>query len=254
MKINKKDLIDFENKVVTEFKKGETYGPVHLSGGNEEPLLKIFKKVKPQDWVFSTHRSHYHALLKSKDPKWLMNEIIVNANSSHINSKKHKIFTSSIVGGIIPIALGVAMGIKMKQAQMEKDLKEIIKPMKGKDWKVVGKVKVFPKNLPHVWCFIGDMAVEMGCFAEADKYAINFNLPITFVVEDNALGCDTPTNIVWGEKEYPNKKIFNVRKDIKTIYYNYKRFYPHYGIGEWIIFAKDKKMRTKGDYVAEKIK
>ncbi len=113
--MNKQDLINFEKEVIQEWKKGETYGPVHLSGGNEEQLIKIFKKIKPQDWVFSTHRSHYHALLKSKNKKWLLNEILVKANSSHINSKKYKIFTSAIVGGNIPIALGTAMGIKRKE-------------------------------------------------------------------------------------------------------------------------------------------
>ena len=38
-----------------------------------------------------------------------------------------------------------------------------------------------------------------------------------------------------------------------VIAYNYERVYPHYGIGEWIIF-KDKKLKTKGDYVAEEVK
>jgi len=116
----KQELIDFESEVVRKYKEGNTYGPVHLSGGNEEQLLEIFKNIKERDWVFSTHRSHYHALLKSGNKDWLMNEIIVNANSSHINSAKYKIFTSAIVGGIIPIALGTALGIKLKEKQYVK--------------------------------------------------------------------------------------------------------------------------------------
>jgi len=167
MKIDKQYLIDFEKEVIEQFKKGETYGPVHLSGGNEEQLIGIFKKIKPQDWVFSTHRSHYHALLKSKDRDWLMNEIIVKANSSHINSKKYKIFTSAIVGGIISIALGTAMGIKRK------------------------------RHRQHVWCFVGDMASETGAFSECTKYAGGEKLPITFVIEDNGVGVYTPTKEVW---------------------------------------------------------
>ena len=27
-------------------------------------LIKIFKNIKSDDWVFSTWRNHYHALLK----------------------------------------------------------------------------------------------------------------------------------------------------------------------------------------------
>jgi pyruvate dehydrogenase E1 component alpha subunit len=202
------DLIKFEEKVVTEYKKGFTYGPVHLSGGNEEQLIKIFKDIKRNDWVFSTHRSHYHALLKSKDKEWLMNEIIKKANSSHINSRKYKIFTSAIVGGIIPIALGVAYSIKLK------------------------------KQKSKVYCFVGDMASEMGCFNEAVKYAINFDLPIIFVIEDNGLGCNSPTEIVWGNKLY--------YKSDKVIYYRYVRKYPHYGVGEFIKLQN--KLKTEGDY------
>ena len=44
--MEKQDLINFEKEVVNQWKKGETYGPVHLSGGNEEPLLEIFKNIK----------------------------------------------------------------------------------------------------------------------------------------------------------------------------------------------------------------
>jgi len=217
MKIDVDCLINFEQEVISEYKKGETYGPVHLSGGNEEQLLEIFKNIKDNDWVFSTHRSHYHAYLKSKNRKWVMNEVIKNANSSHINSKKYKFFTSAIVGGIIPIALGVAMGIKMKNKS------------------------------DHVWCFVGDMAAEMGCFEEAWKYALGEKLPITFIIEDNDLGCNTPVNEVWKLRGK------NSEGYLKIIYYKYIRKYPHYGIGEWITF-KNTSLKTKGDYVAEKIK
>jgi len=239
MEIDKDYLINFEKEVIEQFKKGETYGPVHLSGGNEEQLIKIFKKIKPQDWVFSNHRSHYHALLKSKDRDWLMDEIIVKANSSHINSAKHKIFTSSIVGGIIPIALGVAMGIKRN---WDNNIRYIDLDYMNIKKKIIGKCL----GMPHVWCFVGDMAAEMGCFNESWKYAIAFNLPITFIIEDNELGCNTPTSEVWNINTCHWDDNFS-----KIIYYNYKRYYPHYGIGEWVTFKK-KKFKSTGDYNAYK--
>ena len=62
--MNKKDLIAFEKKVQEAYEAGEIRAPVHLSGNNEEQLIKIFKKIKKNDWVFSTWRNHYHALLK----------------------------------------------------------------------------------------------------------------------------------------------------------------------------------------------
>ena len=57
-------LIDFENLIVKHWEAGKIRGPIHLSNGNEEQLIEIFKRIKTSDWVFSTWRSHYHALLK----------------------------------------------------------------------------------------------------------------------------------------------------------------------------------------------
>lgn len=193
MKISKKDLVGFENRIRDLYEQGKIKTPIHLSGGNEEELLDIFKKIKKEDWVFSTWRSHYHALLKSEDRDWLEKEIL-RGNSMHINSRKHKIFTSSIVGGILPIALGTALALKKKRSK------------------------------EHVWCFVGDMASEMGMFEECTKYAGGYNLPITFVVEDNGLGVYTPTGKVWKQGK------------ANVISYKYKRKYPHHGIGKFVSF------------------
>ena len=226
MIFNKQDLIDFEKEVITEWEKGETYGPIHLSGGNEDQLINIFKNIKKNDWIFSTHRSHYHALLKSKDKKWLMKEIIVKSNSSHINSKKYKIFTSAIVGGNIPIALGVALAMKRK------------------------------KKKNHVWCFVGDMASKMGGFHEAVTYALGQDLPITFIIENNRLGCETPTTNVWNKKEnivyaqYIQGHMHNIGNHTEIINYRYERKYPHVGTGKWLKFKK--KFKSTGGYDAFK--
>lgn len=195
--MDKNDLISFEEDIANEYENAKIHSPVHLSGGNEEQLIEIFKEVKEEDWIFSTHRSHYHALLKSNDPKWLKNEIM-NNRSMHINSRKYKIFTSSIVGGIIPIALGTALAIKLK------------------------------KKKGRVWCFVGDMASEMGIMWECVKYARWNNLPITFIIEDNGIGCYTPTNEAWGGR------IGRYFKPVRL--YEYKRKYPHHGVGKFINF------------------
>jgi len=116
MKLNKQDLINFEDSIKKSYEQGKIKSPVHFSGGNEEQLINIFKKIKKDDWVFSTHRSHYHALLKSNNPEWVKKQIFLN-RSMHINSKKYKFFTSSIVGGILPIALGAALAIKRRKGK-----------------------------------------------------------------------------------------------------------------------------------------
>ena len=194
--LSKNDLISFEEKIKNIYEKGKIKAPIHLSGNNEDILIRIFKKIKNHDWVFSTWRNHYHALLKKIPQNWLQKEIIAG-RSMGINNIKYKFYSSSIVGGIIPIALGVAKSIKIK------------------------------KQKNKVWVFIGDMTFETGIFHESFKYAKNHKLPIKFIIEDNNMSTNTPTDKVWIKKSIPPKDV---------IYYKYKRKYPHHGTGGWILF------------------
>lgn len=195
-KVDKTKLVNFEIKIKNLYELGKIKAPIHLSGNNEIQLIKIFNKIHPNDWVFSSWRNHYHALLHGIDENWLKNEIL-KGRSMGIISKKKKFFSSSIVGGILPIALGVALSIKRK------------------------------KEKNKVWVFVGDMTFECGIFNEVYKYAKNFKLPIKFIIEDNGLSTNTPTKNAWGKKSI-------IPKDI--IYYKYKRKYPHHGTGSWVLF------------------
>lgn len=167
--MNEEELIGFEQDVADLFEEGKIKAPVHLSRGNEKQLIEIFKNVKSEDWVFSTHRNHYHALLHGVPPKEIKKQIL-NKNSITLNSVKHRFLTSAILGGIIPLAVGTALGLKRSNSSS------------------------------HVWVFVGDMAGEMGIFCEAVKYAQGHDLPITFVVEDNGKSVETTTKEVWGKK------------------------------------------------------
>ena len=194
--MDKKELISFEEDIKKIYEDGKIKAPVHLSGGNEEQLIEIFKNVDKDDWVFSSWRNHYHALLHGVDKEFLK-DLIVRGKSMSVYSDKPKFYSSSIVGGIIPIALGTAMSIKMKSEDN------------------------------RVWCFVGDMTFETGLFYETYKYARNFDLPIDFVVEDNGLSTNTPTKETWGGKQTPPADVF---------YYEYERTYPHHGTGNWVLF------------------
>ncbi len=189
-------LIDFENLIVKHWEEGKIRGPIHLSNGNEEQLIEVFKRVKETDWVFSTWRSHYHALLKGVSTDWVEEEIL-KGKSITLCNMDDKFYSSAIVGGTLSIALGVAMGIKDK----------------GSDEKV--------------WVFIGDMSFESGIFYEVHKYARNFDLPLYFVVEDNDVSTYTPTEATWNKKR-------EIPSDV--VYYKYKSKFPHYGTGKWIAF------------------
>jgi len=193
------DLIKFEDEIAKDYNSSKIKGPIHLSKGNEKQVLKIFKYINKNDWVFSSWRNHYHALLHGVK-KTLIKKFIYSGKSMSVSSLKPKFFSSSIVGGIIPIALGVALALKRKKS----------------------KKKVF--------CFVGDMTAETGIFYESYKYSKQKKLPLIFVVEDNNLSTNTPTDKVWGRKNF-NIKFF---KDI--IWYKYKNFYPHHGTGKWVLF------------------
>ena len=191
------DLKSFEEEVKVVYEAGGIKAPVHLAGGNEQNLIDIFQYVHKDDWVFASWRNHYHALLH-EIPRDTLMDLVVRGKSMSVYSKEPKLYTSSIVGGSIPIALGTA------KAQKES----------GSDRKT--------------WCFIGDMTFESGIFYEAYKYAKNFNLPLQFVVEDNNMSTNTPTDETWG----------GVKRDVPddVIYYEYERGFPHHGTGNWVLF------------------
>lgn len=189
-------LIETEEMVKELFRQKKIRHMIHLSCGNEKQLINIFNEcVNSEDWVFTTHRSHYHALLKGMPREKLLYEV-QHGGSMHLYDAELKIFSSSIVGGILPIAMGVAYGIKTR------------------------------KDNNKVVVFLGDMCAEMGIFHECQKYSQRHNLPILFIIEDNALGIETKTQEAWGT-EKGNKN---------TIRYNYDRRVPHCGIGEWVNF------------------
>ena len=194
---DKAGLQQYEKRMADHWESGKVKGPIHLSGGNEDELIEIFKYVKKTDWVFSTWRSHYHALLKGVCPVWLEEEILAGRSITIVNQEE-RFYSSAIVGAIIPIATGVAMSNKRNRTD------------------------------DKVWCFIGDMAFETGGFYEMHKYSQRYNLPIRFVVEDNGVSTNTPTEETWNgmKREVPED----------VIWYNYKKEWPHYGTGKWVIF------------------
>lgn len=187
------DLIAFEKEVAEHFTAKRIKGPIHLSGGNEDRLISLFKSIGREDWVFSTYRNHYHALLHGIPRDWLMAEILAG-RSMNISNQEHRFVTSAIVGGCLPIAVGVAAALKRQE------------------------------SASRVWCFVGDMAATTGAFHEAKEYAQRQDLPITFIVEDNGMSCDSPTLECWGRAS--NKPVVE--------HVIYERTYPHSGIGAYV--------------------
>lgn len=197
----KKNLISFENEIADLFNRAKIRSPIHLQSNNEDVLIRLFKKVRKQDWIFCSWRSHYQCLLKGVPISVLKKEIL-KGKSISLCFPKYNIYSSAIVGGSIPIALGVALAIKRK------------------------------KQSHMVYCFVGDMTSETGIMHESLKYAINHKLPIHFIIEDNRKSVCTDTRKVWAQK----KLTFQNVKNTYVTYYRYSLKYPHAGAGKRVQF------------------
>lgn len=191
------DLISFEEDIAAEFEAGNIPHPVHLAGGNEQQLVDLFKQIdNDNDWICCSWRSHYHALLKGVPPSELK-QAIMDGRSIALCFPEYRMISSAIVGGICPIAMGIAWALKRE----------------GRSGKV--------------WVFVGDMTATTGIFAETARYAMMHSLPITFVIEDNGMSVCTPTQEVWGQE--PSKEVVMTG-------YGYKLTKPHVGTGTWVRF------------------
>jgi len=198
--LTKEQLVDFETDIANCFNNAMIKAPVHLYDGNEEQMINIFKNVEPEDWIFATWRSHYQCLLKGV-PQEQIKQDILDGKSITLCYPEYNIYSSAIVTGNIPIATGVALDIKRKG------------------------------GTNHVWCFVGDMTSETGTFFENWKYAVNHDLPITYVIENNGKSVCTETHKVWNTDE-----LYFAKETRKIIYYEYQTKYPHAGAGARIQF------------------
>ena len=200
--MNKKDLINFEEEIASLFNQGKIKAPVHLYQGNEDKIIEIFKKINKQDWVFCSWRSHYQCLLKGV-PKEQVKDEILSGRSISLCFPEYKIYSSALVGGSIPIAVGTAMSLKLRK-----------------------------EKSTMVYCFMGEMTSETGIAHECIKYSRNFDLPIHFVIEDNSLSVCTDTRKTWQQK----KLSFEGANDKFITFYSYKSKWPHAGAGKRIEF------------------
>lgn len=196
------ELIAFEKTVADEFNAGYIRAPIHLDGNNEAPLITIFEKIKPTDWVLATWRSHYKALLHGVPAEKVKAEIMAGRSIS-MSFPEHRFLSSAIVGGCLPIAVGIALSIK----------------------RVGGGDRVF--------CFIGDMAARGGMYHECRQYTEGHQLPVHFIVEDNGKSVCTDTAAVWGDQyDYYNPWRFHPWQSETR--FKYDAVFPHSGTGKFV--------------------
>lgn len=201
----------FSERLKELWEQGLIRCPLHIPGGNEVELIGIFKKIRRQDYVLSSHRNSYHALLHGISDHDLLTEITkaprhrTNGGSMCTIDHARRFYSSAIVASTPAIAVGIAYALWQNQSRAK------------------------------VWCFIGDGALDNGHFWEALRYAEGWDLPVTFVIEDNDRSTCTTKNERNGHCA-EGLEIYLRGVTDKVIYYDYEATWPHVGSGKYVQF------------------
>lgn len=148
--------------------------PVHLSIGQEAVAVGVCKNVTRSDYLVSSHRAHAHYLAKGGSLEKMLAEIYgkVDGCSSGKGGSMHLvdldvgvIGSTPILGGSIPIGVGLAFGSVLK----------------GEKRKTL--------------IFFGEAATEEGAWAESLNFAALKKLPILFVCENNLYSVCSPLSV-----------------------------------------------------------
>jgi pyruvate dehydrogenase E1 component alpha subunit len=206
---SRESLIDFEKEIVDLYLDSKLPFLFHLSGGNEEQLLEIFKDISPGDYVITNHRGHYHCLLHGMEPEVLKDRILAG-RSMFLYDRTKNIFCTAIIGGSPAIAAGIAWQLKNSNSSKK------------------------------VWCFVGDGTEDTGHFFEAVRYVDGWDLPCKFIVEDNNRSVETPKNERWGNAVDPVWPSCVIK-------YHYDITFPHARTPDMIQISKMEK-KTDEEY------
>lgn len=145
---------------------GPVPGEMHLSNGQEPTAVGVCAHLEDYDVVTATHRPHHQAIAKGVDLKKMAAEIFGKKTGLSGGRGGHMhIFDADVnfaCSGIIAQGLGPAVGAALSRK------------MQGKPGVAIA--------------YLGEGAVNQGAFHEALNLAAVWNLPVIFVVEDNAWG------------------------------------------------------------------
>ena len=160
-----------EEALADEYQRQEMRCPMHLSIGQEAIAVGVCSPLRSDDYVMSNHRGHAHYLAKGGSLNAMFAELYGKATgcaggrggSMHLIDK-HAGFMGSapIVGGTIPIAVGLAWAAQLQ----------------GLDRVTVA--------------FLGDACFEEGVVHESMIFASLHRLPVVFACENNDFSVYTP--------------------------------------------------------------
>jgi pyruvate dehydrogenase E1 component alpha subunit len=160
----------FEEKAAEAYALGKIGGFCHLYIGQEAVAVGAIHALRRDDYVMTAYREHVHALQCGIEPGPVMAELYGRRDgcsggkggSMHMFSAEHNYLGGhGIVGGQIPLALGVAWKIKYREEDRVMQV------------------------------YSGEAAVNQGAFHESLNMAALWKLPMVLIVENNRFGMGT---------------------------------------------------------------
>lgn len=172
----------FEQKVNEMFMKGLIHGTTHLGIGQEANHAGVSAALNSDDWILTTHRGHGHFIGKGGSTREMMAELFGIKDgacrglggSMHLaDTKNHNMGSSGVVGGALPLAVGMAFALKYQNK----------------------------RNI--VLSFLGDGAANQGMSLESFNLASVWKVPVIFYCENNLYGMSAPAKKFLGGGNIP---------------------------------------------------
>ena len=160
----------FEEKCAELYGAEKIRGFLHLYIGEEANAVGVMQALTPDDAVIATYREHGHALARGLPAREVMAEMYGKASGSsrgrggsmHIFDAKSRFYGgNAIVGGALPLAVGLALADKMQRRNRV------------------------------TCCIFGEGAAAEGEFHESLNLAALWKLPVLFVCENNRYAMGT---------------------------------------------------------------
>lgn len=159
-------------------------GFLHLYNGEEAVAVGVLEALGPDDAIVATYREHGHALVRGISARSIMAELYGKqegcsrgrGGSIHLFDAKTRFYGgNAIVGGGLPIAVGLALADEMRAR-------------------------------PGIsCCFFGDGAVAEGEFQECLNLAAVWKLPVLFVCENNLYAMGTRLDLAQSTTDVAKK-------------------------------------------------
>ncbi len=160
----------FETESLRQYNNGKIGGFLHLYNGQESVVVGCVSLMGDDDHLITAYRNHGHALAVGMTMNECMAELYGKATgcskgkggSMHFFAPDKNYWGGhGIVGGQTPLGLGLAYALKYKG-------------LKG-----------------AALCFMGDGAVNQGCFYESLNMASLFKIPVIYIIENNGYSMGT---------------------------------------------------------------